>query len=67
MSLMAERMSYTIMQDLGIQAPRVSAAVLHINGRFDGIYNIVEQIDRKFTRRVFGNDTAGGRGTAATC
>jgi len=63
MSLMAERVALTLMQDMGFHSPRSASAVLYINGHFDGLYNLIEQVDQAFTKRVFGNDTMAGRGT----
>jgi spore coat protein CotH len=39
---------------MGIPAPRTSHARLYVNGTYQGLYVIVEEIDKKFLARVFG-------------
>jgi spore coat protein CotH len=39
---------------MGIPAPRTSHARLYVNGQYQGLYVIVEEIDKKFLARVFG-------------
>jgi len=56
---MVERLSYSLFREMGVFAPRTAHARLVINGEFQGLYIVVEQIDGRFTRE---NMPEGGEG-----
>ncbi len=58
-SLMRERLGYALFNQMNVPAPRVVHAKLFINGRFEGLFALVEQIDGRFTRSRF---SEGGEG-----
>jgi spore coat protein H len=58
-SLMRDRLSYALFREQGVAAPRAVHARVLINGRLEGLFAAVEQIDGRFTRARFGD---GGEG-----
>jgi spore coat protein CotH len=58
-SLLRDRLGYSLFREMGIAAPRSVHARLLINGRLEGLFALVEQIDGRFTRSRF---TEGGKG-----
>jgi len=58
-SLMRERLGYATFRQMGVAAPRAVHARLMINGRYVGLYALVENIDGSFTRAHF---SEGGEG-----
>jgi hypothetical protein len=58
-SLMRDRLGYSLFRDSHIAAPRAMHARLFINGKLEGLFIAVEQIDGRFTRARFGE---GGEG-----
>jgi hypothetical protein len=52
-SQMRERLGYWLFRSMGIPAPRAVHARLMINGKYSGLYCLVEQIDGRFTRYHF--------------
>jgi spore coat protein CotH len=46
---------------LGVPAPRESHAVLYVNGEYEGLYSLVEPIDKAMIARVFGRDGDGNQ------
>jgi len=54
-SQMRERMGYYLFREMGIAAPRCVHARLFINGEYNGLFALVEQIDGRFTRENFDN------------
>lgn len=52
-SQMRERLGYWLFRQMGVPAPRSVHARLMINGKFNGIYALTEQIDGRFTRYNF--------------
>lgn len=58
-SLLRDRLGYSLFREMGIAAPRAVHARLLINGRLEGLFALVEQIDGRFTRSRF---TEGGKG-----
>jgi spore coat protein CotH len=58
-SMLKERLSMAFFRRLGLPAPREAHARLLINGRFVGLYAIVEAIDKGFLARNFGQDSEG--------
>lgn len=58
-SMLKERLGYALFREFGIAAPRAVHARLLINGKFVGLFALVEQIDGRFTRSRF---SEGGKG-----
>jgi spore coat protein CotH len=58
-SLMRERLGYGLFRAAGLPSPRAVHARLLVNGRLEGIFVLVEQIDGRFTRSRFSD---GGEG-----
>jgi spore coat protein CotH len=58
-SLLRDRLGYALFREMGIAAPRSAHARLLINGRLEGLFVLVEQIDGRFTRSRF---SEGGEG-----
>lgn len=61
-SLMAERVAYAGLNDLGVISPRAVHAKVFINGRYSGVYVFVEEVDEAFTARHFAQDFNAGEG-----
>jgi spore coat protein CotH len=58
-SELRERLAYGLFRDMGIAAPRCSHARVTINGRLEGLFALVEEVDGRFARAHFGD---GGKG-----
>jgi spore coat protein CotH len=58
-SLLRDRLGYSLFRDSNIAAPRAVHARVSINGKLEGLFIAVEQIDGRFTRARF---TEGGEG-----
>lgn len=58
-SMLRERLAYGLFREMGIAAPRAMHARVNINGKFEGLFIAVEQIDGRFTRSRF---SEGGKG-----
>jgi hypothetical protein len=58
-SMLRERLAYSLFREMGIAAPRAMHARVNINGKFEGLFIAVEQIDGRFTRSRF---SEGGKG-----
>jgi hypothetical protein len=58
-SMLRDRLGYSLFRDSDIVAPRAVHARVLINGRLEGLFALVEQIDGRFTRSRF---TEGGEG-----
>jgi hypothetical protein len=54
-SFIRENISYRILRELGIKAPRTSYAKVFIDTKYLGLYRIVEQVDNTFLDVNFGN------------
>jgi hypothetical protein len=54
-----DRLSYAMFREMGVVAPRAMHARVLINGKLEGLFVAVEQIDGRFTRARFGD---GGEG-----
>ena len=54
---MHERLGYYLFREMGVPAPRSVHARLIINGEYNGIYALTEQIDGRFTRENFDDGT----------
>jgi spore coat protein H len=53
-SLIREKLAFEMFDRMGLPAPRESFCRLYINNEYQGVYNITEEIDGKFTQRVTG-------------
>ena len=58
-SMLRDRLGYSLFRDMGLAAPRTVHARLLFNGRLEGLFALVEQIDGRFARSRF---TEGGEG-----
>jgi spore coat protein H len=58
-SMLRDRLGYRMFREMGVAAPRAVHARVQINGKSEGLYIAVEQIDGVFTRSRF---TEGGEG-----
>ena len=54
-SAVHETVTMKMFSRLGIPAPREAHARLYVNGRYAGLYAIVEEIDKPFLARIFGS------------
>jgi hypothetical protein len=62
-SLMSERLSYSLLNVVGLAAPRAVHAQVYFNGALNGVYTLVEEVDDVFTEDRFrGNANGGGGG-----
>jgi hypothetical protein len=52
-SMLHERMSFKLMREMGITAPRAAHARLYVNGEYVGLYMLVESIDEAFVQDRF--------------
>jgi hypothetical protein len=52
-SMMRERLGYQLFREMGVPAPRAVHARLSINGEYQGVFALIEQIDGRFTRSRF--------------
>ncbi len=52
-SQMRDRLGYHLFNDMGVRAPRCVHAKLYINGEYNGLFALVEQIDGRFSRYHF--------------
>jgi len=53
-SLHRDVIAYRMMRDMGVHAPRSAWARVSFNGQFWGLYQIIEQVDKEFIKRNFG-------------
>ena len=60
-SMMRDRLGYSLFREMGLAAPRAVHARLLFNGRLEGLFALVEQVDGRFARSRF---TEGGEGNA---
>jgi spore coat protein CotH len=58
-SMLRERLGYSMFREQGLAAPRAVHARLTINGKLEGLFALIEQVDGRFTRSRF---TEGGKG-----
>jgi spore coat protein H len=49
-SRLREKLSYELFRAMGIITPRVTWAVVRVNGESQGLYGLVEQVDGRFTK-----------------
>jgi spore coat protein H len=52
-SLMHERLAYRLFREMGVPAPRATHARLVVNGEYQGVFALVEDIDGRFTKSRF--------------
>jgi hypothetical protein len=52
-SFMRDALSYKLMRDVGIAAPRTSYARVYLNDEYWGLYLLVEQIDDRFLKNWY--------------
>lgn len=52
-SQMRDRLAYKLFEDMGVAAPRCIHAKVYINGEYNGLFALVEQIDGRFSRYHF--------------
>jgi len=52
-SKMRERLGYSLYRDMDVLAPRAVHARVYINGKYDGLYAAVEEVDGRFTAKRF--------------
>ncbi len=55
-SQMHERLGYWLFREMGVPAPRSVHARLIINGRYEGLFALTEQIDGRFVKYNFDDD-----------
>lgn len=53
-SLIREKLAFEMFERMGQPAPRESFCRLYINNEYQGVYNITEEVDGNFARRVTG-------------
>jgi len=58
-SMLRDRLGYSLFREMGLVAPRSVHVRVLINGRLEGLFAIVEQVDGRFTRSRF---SEGGEG-----
>ena len=52
-SQMHDRLGYWLFRQMGVPAPRCIHAKLYINGQFNGLFALVEQVDEQFAKHNF--------------
>jgi hypothetical protein len=52
-SQMHERLGYRLFRDMGVPAPRATHARVIVNGEYQGVFALVEEIDGRFTKSRF--------------
>jgi spore coat protein CotH len=53
-ALIRERLAFGMFERIGLPAPRESFCRLFINGEYQGVYTVTEEIDAAFVRRITG-------------
>ncbi len=56
-SYMRETISYNVMRELGLAAPKTSFVNLYINDELHGLYTMVEQVNDEFLEENFSNSS----------
>ena len=54
-SQLRERLGYWLFREMGVHTPRAVHVKLYINGVYNGLFTLVEQIDEQFTAHTFGD------------
>ncbi len=52
-SLLHERLGYRLFREMGVPAPRATHARMIVNGEYQGVFALVEDIDGRFTKSRF--------------
>lgn len=55
-SMLHERVAMLFFQRMGLPAPREAHTRLYVNDEYVGLYTIVESVDKRFLKRVFGEN-----------
>jgi uncharacterized protein (TIGR03437 family) len=55
-SQLHERLSAIVYEAMGLPAPREAHVKFYVNGTYEGLYTIVESVDKAFLKRVFNED-----------
>ena len=59
-SKLRDSLGYKLFRDLGLPAPRTAFARLAVNGEDWGLFLVVENVDRRFTRARWGDEVGKG-------
>ena len=54
-AIQRDLLSYNMMREIGVAAPRTAYAKVFLNDQYWGLYLLVEQIDKTFLKENFGN------------
>jgi len=52
-SMMRDRLGFWLFNRFGVAAPRAVHANIYINGQYNGIFTMIEEVDSRFTKRAF--------------
>ncbi len=55
-SQLRERLGYHLFKSIGVETPRAVHAKLYINGDYNGLFALIEQIDGRFAKENFDDD-----------
>jgi hypothetical protein len=55
-TMLKERLAMLLYKRMGVPAPREAHARLFINGKYFGLYTIVESVDKRFLKQTYGED-----------
>ena len=58
-SLLLQRLAYGLFREMGVAAPRATHVRVTVNGKLEGLFVAVEEIDGRFTRSRFPEDGKG--------
>jgi hypothetical protein len=53
-SKLRERLGYSLFREMDVEAPRAVHARVYINGEYQGVFAVVENVDGRFTANRFG-------------
>ena len=51
-----DRLAYWLFGEMGVPSPRSTHAKLYINGQYNGLFALTEQIDKRFVKHNFDDD-----------
>ncbi len=54
-TMLRENLSYRILREMGIKAPRTAFAAVYLDDQYIGLYRLVEQVDNTFLDVNYGN------------
>jgi hypothetical protein len=66
-SLMRERLTYSMANDMGIIAPRSAHAEVWVDGARHGLFTMVQQVDSRFLAERFGEEGGADDGNLFKC